>query len=110
MGVVQERHQHPTVKAASARGDVPALRCDYCGDEINRGADGRAVWEEDERKAYQEVSFVHTGCREGFEEKEDVDMGGMELTPFLRGLAHNLKIDGVRAPSDSGAGAASEAP
>lgn len=71
------------------------VRCEYCQAPIERGEEGRAVWDarfEEPGPPYSEVRFVHARCLEAYAADAKRDQDSMELDGFIRDLAFNLKV------------------
>lgn len=69
MTVSIERLDAPTVRREAREGYAPLLRCDDCGREIAKPANGRVAWRPEENATYLPVAFLHEGCVEAFEEQ-----------------------------------------
>ncbi len=69
MTVSVERLDAPTVRREAGDGHAPLLRCDDCGREISKPANGRVAWRPEENATYLSVAFLHEGCVEAFREQ-----------------------------------------
>lgn len=77
----------------------PVVRCERCGEVVDRARGGRAVWEAEGSRGtpYREARFVHDGCLDAYAEAAGADVISLPVDEFLRDLAANLRMTGTEA-------------
>lgn len=92
MTVSVERLDAPTVRREAGDGHAPLLRCDDCGREISKPANGRVAWRPEENATYLSVAFLHPACGTEHASEAGEELESAELGAFLAALIHNLEV------------------
>lgn len=99
MGIVVELRPGATVFEASEEGFGPLVRCDQCGSDVHRAADGVATWHRLEERG-EHLAFLHAQCVAAFERgHENYDLKTLELDRFLARLGDSVGVDLAAAPA-----------